>query len=503
MSKPIDKAIECENKAPKDNLKMLIHSAIGIAFMILFPLLPPFEPITEVGMRILGIFIGMVYLWSTLSSIWPSLLGIILMGLSGIVEQTGYAGIKEVALQAFGAETVLVVLLSMVLFGAVEYVGCTQYLARWFLTRKVINGRPYMFMFVFFLASFFLSGLTSPIASLLILWPIAVQFLEEFGIEKCDKAYPVFIVGVYLAATLAQPMFPFKGAALVITGAFTKITGTEVNYLAYVSLNIIMSLLMLIVYMLWIKIVIRPNLTGLKNVNIEHFKKTPLPPMNLQQKLFMGFVFVYVLLLLAPSFIPLSVPGIALLKKLGTLGVTAICIVILMVFPIKGKPALPFKAVASKNFNWDVFFLVAAAIYGANAVSNDATGIKPFLVNFLQPLLGDKPQIIFLFLILGFALITTNFANNAGMAVVLLPIIMVFADQYPGVHMLPISMTVCMMVFVAILTPAASPYAGMMHARKDLVSFSDIIKIGAPMCVAALILYVVIGYPLATLLFGV
>ena len=63
-------------------------------------------------------------------------------------------------------------------------------------------------------------------------------------------------------------------------------------------------------------------------------------------------------------------------------------------------------------------------------------------------------------------------------------------------------MTVCMMVFVAILTPAASPYAGMMHARKDLVSFGDILKIGFPMCVAALVLYVVVGYPLAAFLFG-
>ena len=55
MSKPIDKAIECDNKKPKDNIKMLIHSAIGLAFMLLFPLLPPFEPITAVGMRILGV----------------------------------------------------------------------------------------------------------------------------------------------------------------------------------------------------------------------------------------------------------------------------------------------------------------------------------------------------------------------------------------------------------------------------------------------------------------
>ena len=502
MSKPIDKAIECDNKRPKDDLKMLVHSAIGLSFMLLFPLLPPFEPITPVGMHILGIFIGMVYLWSALNSIWPSIFGIVLMGLSGITGAEGYAGIKLAALDAFGAETILIVMLSMILFGAIEYVGCTDYLARWFLTRKIINGRPYMFIFVFFLASFVLSGLTSPIASLLIFWPISVQFMAEFGIEKCDKAYPVFIIGVYLSAAVAQPMFPFKGAALIVTGAFTKITQIEVNYLAYVLLNIIMSLVMLLAYMLWIRFVIRPDLSSLKHIHTDHFKKTPLPPMNLQQKLLLCFMFIYVLLLLAPSFLPASIPGIALLKKLGTFGVTVVCITILMIFPINGKPALPFKAVAAKNFSWDVYFLVAAAVYGANAVSNDATGIKPFLIQLLQPLLGGRTQLLFLFLIMGFALLIANFANHAGMAVVLLPIILAFADQYPGIDKVDISMTVCMMVFVALLTPAASPYAGMMHARKDLISFADILKIGIPLCLMALVLYVVIGYPLAAFLFG-
>lgn len=41
-----------------------------------------------------------------------------------------------------------------------------------------------------------------------------------------------------------------------------------------------------------------------------------------------------------------------------------------------------------------------------------------------------------------------------------------------------------------------------MHARKDLISFADILKIGIPLCLMALVLYVVIGYPLAAFLFG-
>ena len=145
--------------------------------------------------------------------------------------------------------------------------------------------------------------------------------------------------------------------------------------------------------------------------------------------------------------------------------------------------------------------MVGAAVYAANAVSNKATGITAFLLAYLQPLLGDKPVFVFVFLLLAFALITTNFANNAGMAVVLLPVVMAFADQYPTVNTVVICMSITMMVFVAILTPAASPYCGMLHARTDAVSLKEIIKLGFPMCVIAVLVYTFVGFPIANILF--
>lgn len=134
-------------------------------------------------------------------------------------------------------------------------------------------------------------------------------------------------------------------------------------------------------------------------------------------------------------------------------------------------------------------------------MSSDITGVKPFLLQLLQPMLGGRPDIIFVLLILAFALITTNFANNAGMAVVLLPVIMTFADLYPNVDSTVLSMTMAMMVFVALLTPAASPYAAVLHARKDLVTYGEIMKLFLPMCVIALLVYTFIGFPIANILF--
>ena len=38
----VDKAIECDNKKPSTDTKIYIHSAIGIAIMAIFFLIPPF-----------------------------------------------------------------------------------------------------------------------------------------------------------------------------------------------------------------------------------------------------------------------------------------------------------------------------------------------------------------------------------------------------------------------------------------------------------------------------
>lgn len=479
-----------------------LHLAIGLSLMFIFPRLTPLEPITEVGMTVLGVFIGMVYLWSALDSIWPSLLGLLIISISGFVpELKGYAAVKNLFLNAFGSETVIVLILGMVLFAGVEYVGCTKYMARFFMKIKLLEGRPFVFLFIFLFCSYIISGLTNPMAAMLILWPIAIEISGRFGYGRGDKIFYTLICGVYLAATLGQPMFPFKGASYIIVSAYEKVTGVTVNYGSYIAYNFIMSVILLICFVLFVRFILRPDVEGFKKITVAELTKEQLPKMNAQQIAFFIMIIVYVLALIAPNFLPKTIPFIAFLSNIGILGVTIICTAVLMVLPYNGAPMMNFKGIAKKSFNWDIFFLVAAALYACNAMTDTSTGIKPFLIQVLQPLLGGKPDIIFVFLILAFALITTNFANNAGMAVVLIPVVIAFADQYPGVDSTVLCMSICMMVFVALLTPAASPYCGMLHAQKDLVDYGQILKLFVPMVFIAIIVYTVIGYQIANILF--
>ena len=484
-------------KAKKEKKDLYwLHVAIGMVILILFSwVLPAPSPITPLGMKVVGAFLMMVYTWSTIGTLWPSLLGLFFVSISGV----GDAGLNAVWMQAVGNYTVLLTLFAMILFGAVDEVGDTLYICKWLLTRKVFAGRPFVFLAIFYLCCFVLSTLVSPISGLIIMWPISLRLVETMGVTRDDAFWKFFFVGMFLCMTLGQPFFPFMGAQLIPCSAFASMTGTSIPMLPYMLVNLIMTFLVMAVFLLLIKL-LRVDISKLKDVNPDMIEEQmPLPPMDLRQKAFLWMIPIYLVALIVPSFLPKDNPVVAFLNSLGVLGVTVAFFTFFLIARFNGKPMLDMKEVAYKQFNWGIFFMIAAAVFTANQLSNSATGVSAFLVQVLNPILGGQSEMGFIAIMFTVALIITNFANNAAMAVVLLPVVISFSDQL-GIAAMPVAMGVILMVFVAMLTPAASPHAGMMWGRKDIYSPGEIMSVGFPMCIITLIGYIFIGYPLAKLL---
>ena len=76
---------------PKKRVETVyIHFIIGLAIMFLIRWMPVEMPaITPVGKQILGIFIGTLYLWSTVDPIWSSILSIFMIGTSDYAAMGG------------------------------------------------------------------------------------------------------------------------------------------------------------------------------------------------------------------------------------------------------------------------------------------------------------------------------------------------------------------------------------------------------------------------------
>lgn len=67
----------------RNNIKYYIHSLITVGLMIVFYFIPPISTITPVGMKVLGVFLGLIYGWCFVEMLWPSILGLVMLGLSG------------------------------------------------------------------------------------------------------------------------------------------------------------------------------------------------------------------------------------------------------------------------------------------------------------------------------------------------------------------------------------------------------------------------------------
>lgn len=483
----------------KKNLFSL-HLIIGFGIIALFWIMPPIDPITPLGMRCAGAFLGMVYLWSACDTLWPSLVGLFLLGISGYTD----AGFNDLWMHAVGDYTVLLILFAMVLFGAMDSAGDTKYIAKWFLSRKIFKGRPIVFLSIFYACVFVLSAICSPITALIILWPISLSLIDTLNITKKDIFWKYFFVGMFAVGTLSQPLLPFGGAQLIPYAAFQSMTaamGTPMTIpmVPYIMVCLIMTTLITAIYILTLKFILRVDLSKLEKIDPTMIEKQmPLPPMNLQQKFYLWMIPLYLLAVLLPSFFPNNLICQAL-NFIGVLGVTVLFVCIFLIIRIDGKPLLNFKEVAYHQFHWGIFFMIASAVYGANTLSNEATGVPNFLIQVLTPLLGGRSETTFVAIMFTVALILTNFANNAAMAVILMPVVLNFSNEI-GIDPTPVATGVILMVFVAMLTPAASPHAGMMHGMKNIYTTKDILTIGFPICILSLFCYIFIGYPLAKML---
>lgn len=478
----------------QNDMKYWIHTIIGLVLMFGIPQLPPIEPITQIGMQIGGIFIGAIYLWSFVGTFWPSLIAIVALGF------TDYADMYTM-FSSFAGYLPLLMLFCMIFFGAIGDCGLTQYIGRWFLTRRIINGRPSVFNFLMMTAVFVVSAFIDPLMALLVLWPTLYVILEEVGYSKEERYPRILIIATFLAVTLGQCTLPFFGGQLVILGAFEAASGIPTNYGLYIFFNVITSLLIFVVVTLLIKYVLRPDMSKMANVSIEKINKEPLPPMNLQQKIYIVAALAFLAFAIAPSILPADWMIVEVINRLNLVGFTLLAIALLSMIKIDGKPVLDPVHICKEYVMWDLYLLVVVAVFLSNCLMVDETGIKPWLINLLTPVFGSHGQIFFIVVLMVLGVLITNVANNAITGAILMQIIVAMAPSMGIDNPVPLAMTVTMAMFLALLTPAGSPYAAVLHANKERVSNGDIIKYGSIMIIASVIVYIAVGLPLANILF--
>jgi sodium-dependent dicarboxylate transporter 2/3/5 len=81
-----------------------------------------------------------------------------------------------------------------------------------------------------------------------------------------------------------------------------------------------------------------------------------------------------------------------------------------------------------------------------------------------------------------------------------MPIIKVFSEQSGGSFVALATLTI-FALHIAMLTPAASPYAAILYGNSSWVDRKDIVRYGAAIILMIMALFTVIGIPLAKIFY--
>lgn len=475
------------------NTSYYIKALITVVIMFGFGQLPPIEPITPLGMNIVGIFIGLLFGWMTIGLIWPSILGCVALVLIGGMK------VADVLAGGWGSTTQMLIFFMIVVAGIVEQSGVSRFIAMFLITRKWVLGKPWVFTFVFLGAAFLLAAVTSTIPTIIICWSIWYSICSQVGYKPYQPFPSFMVVGVVMAATFGLSVFPFRPVGILVFGILQDLSGLTVNYLTYTCFTLPLCLLCILVFTLLGKLVFHIDVSLLKNLNEDSFKDVDLS-LNKQQKAILIFVALLIVLLLVPSVLPQTFFLAALLKKLDAVGTAMLLVVVMCALKVDGKPILNFKEVCSKGMQWDVLMLTAVVMPLSSVLTADETGVTDFLLKVLSPLFEGRSAITFLMIAVFSAVIITNFAVNNVVGAILLPVFYPFALQL-GIAPLALTSLLVFTCHFALLTPAASPMAALLHGNTQWCRTTDIYKYGFLIVISSMIVSWVVGIPYALFLF--
>lgn len=445
--------------APKVDTLYYIHSFVCLLIMFGFGQLSPLEPLTPLGMKLIGIFLGLLYGWIFIDIVWPSMAGLLALMLVG--------GMKPGVLlnKSFGDPIVVMMFFIFIFCATIIYYGLSRFISLWFITRKFVQGRPWVFTFTFLGSMFILGGLTSASPAAIIGWSILYGICDVCGYKK-GEGYPTMMVfGIVFAAQVGMSLIPFKQAALTVFSAYETMSGTGIDYAKYMLIAACCCVACSLLFIVLGKYVFKPDMSKLKTLDASLLDTDGALTLNRVQKVILFFLFALVALLLLPNFLPADFFVTKFLKSIGNTGTCVFLVTIMCFLKVDGKPLLRFKTMIDSGVAWGIILLLAVVQPLSGAMAAKESGITSFLMMLVEPVFGGSSSLVFAIFIGFVATALTQVMNNGAVGVALMPVIFSYCESMHVGPAIPLIMVV-MGVHLAFLTPAASASAALLHGNE-------------------------------------
>lgn len=466
-----------------------IFAMIFIAIII--GLMPSFAQISDVGMKVLGVFISVLYGWIFVGLFLPSLWGFIALGF------TGYTTVIGAFASGFGNQSWLMVMIVMVISGAMQESKLTNFIADWFLKKDFFRKNPWRLVCGFVLLAFILGACGGGLAVTFLLWAIICTIADDCNMEKRNKAVAFLLFLVNIAVSNGVCMIPFQTGALIYGGFFTQATGIALPFAQFMIYGAVIFGLPLVLVLLIARYVLKIDVSQFEmsdKLKAELDSRTSTKA----QRVSFYILVIYALALLLPGVFP-KIPGMIFLKKLGIVGISAITVFVMALIKVDGKTLIDAEEVFTKHINWTLLLLLAVTFPLADALKSPDTGIMASISAWATPILsnfGLVPFIIFSIIILG---LLTQVSHNVVLGAMFIPFLCPLCESLGG-NIIAYWFMIYAVLNAAFVTPAASMQSAMYFGHERAI-VGDGYKLGIIYLIVTFAVLFVVGIPLGNIVF--
>ncbi len=478
----------------KKSSMYLIHASIYLVLTIGIGLLPTFGQVTEYGMDILGIFIGLIYGWTFIGFVWPSIFGLVALGYTAFSTDV----LTAVAM-GFSDTLVWMVFFMMIFAEILRRTGVTEYMGYWILSRKICNGKPWFLIFTLFSVAFICGGIVSMYGTLFMLWAIVYELFNIAGYEKRSLRCAFILAGILYMCAMSCMIFPFKPYPSVVLGLCANAGATTLPFVPWLIIGMITAFGMILLYMAVGKFVFKLDYSKFSELG-DVFSEYRSRKMSSENKLGMMLLAVFIIILVLIAVMPSGISIIGFLKKADMVGMALILICIAILYRKKDGSNLVTFAELTHAVSWDIILMFAVTLPVCGAMGSEETGIMTTIMSALTPLLSHLSPTMFVIasvVVLGFI---TQVAHNLVLTMTFTPLLATVAANY-GIDPLLFGFLLVTMLQCATATPAASAQGALVFANSEWIATKDAYKLGFTFAIIAMIVLICLVYPVGIVLF--
>ena len=397
----------------KSNLKRYIPIAIGVFFSFFFGMIcPPWGAVTEMGVKILGVLIG----WLVLCLTDVGMCGASIIAI-GAMYFTNYANAGQIYSLAMGNSTIMLCIVIFTLADAFIDCGAGEFIMRWIMSRKFLNGKPYLLTIVLVAGL----GVVGMFTVLIIGAALIKNICSITGMDLKGEWSRTIMTYLSVATGLTWSILPFMPPPLQFTAAFKSALGAvgdTMNTGIYMVTVILEFVFLIVLFFIYVKFFCKFDLSKLAECDGSKLQTAGFEKMTKQQII---ITLTLVISCFYPFLILLLPQDSALYATLNGLGQTLfMCIAIgaLCIVRVDGKPLMDCRASLNRSISWDVIMATAAVQLVSGALSSDASGITQWLIDVCGGFITGMGIVPLVITVVVLVTVLTQFFSNTATGII-------------------------------------------------------------------------------------